>query len=322
MPISTFPNGFADGLMVRGMPINIAYPGKVFYVNNSSVLPDRGLSGSNSNPGTYLKPMSTVLGAMAQCVANRGDIIMCMPGHAENIATATAMQLSTAGILIMGMGTGTKMATFTHTTANTATIAISADNIGFVNCRFVANFLAVGAAITLSTAKRLTLSRCEFKDTSAILNYAKIVNTGTTDNAADGLLIEECEIVSSHATNAFSVLNPLGNMDRVLIKNNSIKSATTSAVAALCPIATGKIITNAQIGGNRINTVGATGTTTGILITTDGTTNSGMIYSNLIQNLDATSEILVTASSGFVFFNNYYSAVADKSGYILPAVDS
>jgi hypothetical protein len=73
---------------------------------------------------------------------------------------------------------------------------------------------------------------------------------------------------------------------------------------------------------NIMSFVGATNATTGTMITTDGTTNSGMISRNLIQSLDATSEILVTASSGFLFSQNYSSAVADKSGYLLPAGDS
>ena len=69
-------------------------------------------------------------------------------------------------------------------------------------------------------------------------------------------------------------------------------------------------------------TAGATGNTAGILVTTNGTTNSGVICRNFAQSLDATSEILATASSGFIFFNNYYSGAADKSGYLLPAADA
>lgn len=33
-----FQNGFAQGLTVRGIPLLQAYPGKVFWVNNSTVL--------------------------------------------------------------------------------------------------------------------------------------------------------------------------------------------------------------------------------------------------------------------------------------------
>lgn len=316
--ISTYPNGFADGLSVRGMPINIAYPGKVYFLNNSGVKPDRGIDGSNGNPGTYLKPFSTLTYAASQCLANRGDIIMVMPGHAETISSATALTLSTAGVLVVGLGLGTKRPLFTLDTANTATINITADNIGFVNCRFVANFLAIASCFTLTTAKDFTISNCLFTDTSAILNFAKIVNTGSTDNAADGLRIEDSKIISSHATNAFSVVAAVGNLDRLVVKNNYIKSATTNAAAAICPITNGKVVTNADISGNSINTVGSASTTTGILVTTNQSTNSGIINNNYIQNLDGTSPILVTASSGFIFAENYYASAADKSGALTP----
>jgi hypothetical protein len=319
MPMSSYPNGFADGLSVRGMPINIAYPGKVVFLNNSGVLPVNGIGASDLNPGTYHRPFSTLSAAVSACTANRGDMIMVMPGHAETISSSTALTLSTAGVLIVGMGQGTKRPTFTLDTANTSTINVTADNIGFINCRFIANFLAVAACFTLTTAKFFSLSQCTFDDTSAILNFAKIVNTGSTDNAADGLNIENCKILSAHATNAFSVFAAVGNMAKVTVKNNYIKSVTTNAAAAICPITAGKVLTNVEISGNSINTVGAAGTTTGLLITTNGSTNSGLISNNYIQNLDATSPILVTASSGFIFMENYYQSAADKSGALLPA---
>lgn len=319
MPISSYPNGFANGLTVRGMPINIAYPGQVFFLNNSGVLPQLGISGSDGNPGTYLKPFATLSYASSQCTANRGDVIMVMPGHSETISSASALTLSKAGVLVVGMGSGTKRPLFTLDTANTATINVSAANVGFVNCQFVANFLAVAACFTLTTAAGFSLSQCSFKDTSAILNFAKIVNTGSTDNAADGLSIEDCQIVSSHATNAFSCLAAVGNLDRLTFKGNYVKSVTTNAAAACCPITNGKVLTNANIVDNSFNTVGAAGTTTGLLITTNQSTNSGLLANNYIQNLDATTPILVTASSGFIFMENYYQSAADKSGALLPA---
>ena len=50
-----------------------------------------GVAGSNGNPGTYVRPFSTVDYATGRCTASRGDIIMVMPGHAESIASASAI---------------------------------------------------------------------------------------------------------------------------------------------------------------------------------------------------------------------------------------
>jgi len=321
MKISNFPNGFNNGLMVRGLPLTMAHPGQIFWVNNSGVLPYNGVGASNNNAGTYLAPFSTLNYAVTQCTASRGDIIMIMPGHAETISSATALALNKAGVAVVGLGKGTTRPTFTLDTATTTTIAVSAANISIVNCLFKANFAAIVALFTLSTAKYFNLQDCDFVDNSSILNFKWIVNVGTTANAADGLRIEDCKRMGAGATNATALVNMAGTNDNVVIKNNYVAhNATTDA--GLMPIATGKVVTNLDVDNNVINLVGSAGATTGILITTDGTTNSGIVRRNFVQSLDATSEILVTASSGLIYSQNYYSGAADKSGYLLPAADA
>lgn len=327
MPLSKYPNGFADGVTIRGMPINIMYPGDVYWLNNSAYLADGGIAGSDGNKGTYQQPFRTLSGALTAMAAvqtpGRGDILMVMPNHAETISSATALTVSMANVAIVGIGNGAVRPTFTLDTANTATINVTANNVSFINCRFIANFLAIANVFTLTTAKDFAVSGCEVKDTSAILNFAGVVKLSTTDNAADGLLIENNRIVSSHASNAYSIVTASGSADNVVIQGNDIRAVTTSAVASIIPIAAGKIVTNLKLVGNNINTKGATGTTTGLLITTNQSTNSGVIANNNIQNLaTGTTEILVTASSGYCFFNNYYARSADKSGFLLPAADT
>jgi hypothetical protein len=92
--------------------------------------------------------------------------------------------------------------------------------------------------------------------------------------------------------------------------------------ASFFTIATGKIITGLNMGWNnlyRLNTDTATG---GVMIVTDGSTNTGVIYGNYVQTADTAGEIMVTATSGFGFFDNKESGVAGASGYLLPAADS
>jgi len=321
MSKSNFPGGFADGLIVRGMPLHSAHPGEVFYLNNSEVLAKGGIGASDNNKGTYRQPFSTLAGALSACTASRGDIIMVMPGHAETISSSTALTLNKAGVAIVGLGKGTLRPTFTLDTATSATINVSADNMSIVNCVFKANFAAIVSAFTLTTAKYLLLQDCIFQDNSSILNFKFIVSLSSTSNAADGLRIEDCKRRGAGATSGSALVNMAGTNDNVVLKNNYVAHNATSD-AGLMPIAAGKIVTNLEVLGNNINLVGASTTTTGIIITTDGTTNSGIIRDNFIQSLDATSELLVTASSGFVFSQNYYSGTADKSGYLLPAADA
>lgn len=319
--MSNFPHGFANGVTIRGLPLTMVNPGKVVWVNNSGVLPDGSRSPSNGNTGSYLQALSTINSAVGKCTANRGDVIAVMPGHAETISNATTLLLNKAGVTIIGLGTGTKRPTLTFDTATTASIPVSADNIAIMNCVFKANFAAVVAPFTLTTAAHFALYNCEFRDISAILNFKYVVNVGATSNAADGLQIETCKRVGAGATSGTALVNMAGTNDRIVIRNNYVAHLAVTD-AGLMPIATGKVVTNAIIDSNVLNFVGATSATTGTLITTDGTTNSGVICKNLIKSLDDTSPILVTASSGFIFSQNFYQANADKSGFLLPALDT
>jgi hypothetical protein len=68
--------------------------------------------------------------------------------------------MSIAGVAVVGLGVGSNRPKFTLDTANTATIAVSADNVSFQNCQFVANFLSIAACFTLTTAKEFTVENC------------------------------------------------------------------------------------------------------------------------------------------------------------------
>lgn len=297
--------------------------GRFFIVGKAGLAALTEVSGMY--PGSYPDGTPVIFPSLAlasaACVASRGDIIFVMPGHTETISSATALTLSVAGLTIIGLGTGSLRPTYTLDTATTATINVSAANVTFANCLFVANFAAIASPFTLTTAKEFAVKNCEFRDTSSILNFVAIVTTNSTTAAADGLTISGCKRIGAGADTNTTIVSLVGTNDRVTITDNYFAHAAVTA-AGLMIIATGKIATNAVIRRNVCNFVGATGTTTGILITTNGSTNSGVIADNYVTSLDATTEILVTASSGFIFFNNYYTGTADKSGYLLPAADA
>lgn len=273
-----------------------------------------------------LRFVSTIAAAATLCTADGNDQIALMPGHTETISSATALTLSTAGMTIFSLGTGGDRAIITLDTANTSTINVSGNNITISNVVFLANFASIAAVFTLTTAKDFVLQGCEFRDTSAILNFTNIVSTSATSNAADGLTIQGCKRFGAGADSNTTIVNMLGTNDRVSLGGEApgqgnYWSHLAVTGGGLMIIATGKIVTNAIIRRNICNFLGSTGLTTGLLVTTNGTTNSGVIADNYDFNLDATTEILVTAGSGFIFFNNYHSGAADKSGYLLPAAD-
>jgi hypothetical protein len=117
MPASSnFPQGFKNGLILRGMPLMQTQPGQVFWVSNSTTLSPGEVNGSNGNDGTFYRPFATINFAVGACKANHGDIIMVKPNHAETIATRRPSMMNKAGIAIIGLGSGSSRPTLTFST--------------------------------------------------------------------------------------------------------------------------------------------------------------------------------------------------------------
>lgn len=312
-------SGYGKYLLTR---VANAETGKIFVVGKSG-LAYRDMYSQVFTPDAdgRVRFCATIAAAVALCTASGSDKIALMPGHTETISSATALTMSIAGVTVYSLGTGADRATITLDTATTATINVTAASVKFKNVIFIANFAGIASAFTTTTAKDFVLENCEFRDTSVVLNFVAIVTTSTTTAAADGLSLVNCKRIGLGADSNTTIISALGTNDRVSITDGYFTHAATTD-GGLIIIATGKILTNLEINGPKCNFTGATGSTGGILITTNGSTNTGYINGCRVWSLDATTEILVTASSGFKFGLNYYSGTADKSGYLLPAADA
>lgn len=142
---------FASGISIRGVPIVLTNPGQVFWVSNATTLLTGQRGGSNANKGTFNSPFSTVKGALANCVANRGDIIFVKPGHSETISNATDLALNVAGVAVIGLGRGSNRPTF-NLTATSSNIPMSAANMVWWNCLITGGIDAIVAVMTVSAA--------------------------------------------------------------------------------------------------------------------------------------------------------------------------
>lgn len=182
MSISNYPNGFADGVLINGLPLTLTNPGKVFWVYNGTALLPGQKGGSNSNKGTFNAPFSTLDYAVSQCTANRGDVVMVKPGHSETIASATALAIDVAGVAVIGLGQGSNRPTF-NLTATTSTITMSAANCTFWNCLVTGGVDVIVAVYTISAA-----------DCRLQLNYRDVTGQCTdcvlTTASADRLYID------------------------------------------------------------------------------------------------------------------------------------
>jgi len=307
------------GQMIAAQLQGAGVSGKVFVVGDSSTanidmlkeifIPD---------PDGEVRYYATVDAAISACTANAGDVILIAPGHAETV-TATSIALDVAGVTILGLGNGLNRPTFTYGAA-AATVTVSADNCTWKNCHFIGNFDNVAAAFTLAAAKDFTLEGNTFDDVSTILHFVSIVVTSAVAQRAEGLrVLGNTWNGLAVAPNAF--VSILEANDRVKINDNVVFMDATNDVGHFVTLAA-FIVLEFECKNNRLIVVGANDAAVGIFLTGSGSTSKGIVENNYVSSLDTTGELIATAGTGLVYFENYYTGVADKSGKLWPAVDA
>lgn len=277
--VSNFPGGFPGGVTIRGLPLQVTHPGKVFFVNNSSVVAVGGVGGSDSNPGTYQKPFSTIDHAVGQCVAGRGDIICVMPGHSEEVTAAGGMTFDVRGIAVVGLGHGSLQPQIRFTTAATADIDITADDVSFYNMRFTAAFADVAAAIDIG-ASYIAFEKCLFDEETTNENYVVVMNIADGEN---WLYVNDCDYIGNDAANDHFV-EAAGTHANFRITNNRM-SHLTAQTATVAMIETATDSNNMLIENNRFYTASAAIAAGAVVLT--GTGNTGWAVNNYIAGVDA-----------------------------------
>lgn len=320
MTTSNFPDGFPNGVTIRGVPITQSQPGKVFWVNGSSVLGgNQKVGGSNGNSGgPYTRPFATIAFAISQCLASRGDVIMVYPGHTETVSAAGSITMNVAGVAVVGLGSGSLRPTITFTTATAATITMSAANCTLKNMIFSAAFADVAECVT-PTATGITLEDIDIVDAATDQNFVSVMDTGTTDNTVDDFALINCRwITPDTATTSMCQID--GDIDGLTIQGCYINIGVNGAVAPVITAATGKDLTNLNIKDCEVIRLMTSGP---LMVTTDTTTaNTGVIKDNTVRHLDVAGEILITAGTNISLTNNLCSAAVDASGFVLPAIDT
>src|SRR6266508_1487466 len=105
-----------NSLLFRGAPVGGSTP--TGYGRGQTIFVDSNVAGSDgSSPSEAL---ATIDAAINKCVANQGDVIVCLPGHSETITAAGAIACDVAGITVVGLGSGPQRATVLFGAATTA----------------------------------------------------------------------------------------------------------------------------------------------------------------------------------------------------------
>ena len=229
--------------------------------------------------------------------------------------------IAKANITIIGLGNGRARPTLTFTTANTATIAVSAANVTFRNFRFVANFLSIAAAITLTTATGFRCEQCAFHDTSGVLNFLNAIKSTGAANTIDGIHIEGCKWLSLGTTSVNTLLLSANDIDDAVLLNNRVTYQTTVDQAGLLVLTAG-VPTNLLVQGNfiyRKNTTTANGSSSPLAAPWPTRPGSSSATTCRPSRPPPTSSPPPPPASRF--FENRVSGVVNATGFVIPGAD-
>jgi len=305
---SNFPNGFASGVTIRGLPLLQTHPGEVFYVNNSSVLAKGGVGGSDGNDGSYRRPFATVTKALTACTASRGDIIAVMPGYTEDIATAAGEVWNVAGVAIVGLGAGSLKPKFTFSHAN-ATLTITAANMSFVNIAFEAAVADNVTALDISAVDNLSFESCTFSEGEAVgtFNFTDVIDLADTIR---NFSMEDCTFIGND-TNNDSMIVMVGVVGLRLVNCNFYQNLAQAAVVGLL-LATDAVKDCDIRGCNFFDLIDAA-----VIINFNQTDNMGIIRDCMFASIDVADAItLGVDATGINCFECYFAGEVDSWGII------
>lgn len=274
--------------------LGVSSVGNVFYVDS--------VTGSDADNGTsWALAEATLAAAIADCTANKGDIIFVAPNHAESLAAAQ-IDINIAGITIIGLGNGSIRPTFTMSDI-ASSMDVTASNVMIKNIRFYSTTADTTIGVHI-TGDDVMLEGCEFTDTGGF-EFTAAISLGS---AADRVAIKNCNFVSTSGANAAeAILITSGVVDRCLIINNNIFGGYTAG-----GIVSDQINTNMLISNNKIANTVASAEAIDLDAAATGFLEGNTLYT------DAYATALDPGSLKCI--ENYYVDAVDESGYLIPAM--
>lgn len=305
MPASNYSGGFNGGLIVQEIPMLGNFPGTILWVNSAI--------GSDSNHGTFKKPYATLAHALS--IGNTVNrplagvpsqvIILCMPGHVENVGTAgltfSASAPNNAGVDVYFLGGGTNRATISLN-ATAAQVLISAANVRLFRPRFLAGHDAIVAGLQVNAAN-FEMVDAEWYDAAAM---ATLIQVLTTANANYMKLRGYRYFAGTTGTQKTAGIQIVGGAGIELTDVSITANLTNAPIYNLTTACTDLLVQRAHL--NNLNAtpelaVACLTTSTGLFRDCDFIVASGTTF--------------VTASNKFVW-DNCYGAIPGATGALKP----
>jgi len=210
------------GLASRTGPSFTCHTGNVYFVQSSLN------AASDSNTGTTpASPFKTLNKAFSACTANNGDIIVVMPGHVENVASAAALTAATGtadGVTVYFCGSQSDRATINFLTSTAAQFTITANNVTLVGPRFTNNIDALVAGVSVSGSD-CTIVNAEYFDNAGLASLIQLLTT----TAANRLTISGWTYYESTTGSAKTEAIRINGGDHHSLTNLNIKGSFSTA---------------------------------------------------------------------------------------------
>lgn len=302
MTLTAFPNGISSqGMPIMGGGLGVpATTGSYFFVHSGTG--SNGASGLDSS-----HPLATIDAAVGKCTANKGDVIVVMPGHNESITSATSLVVDVAGVSIIGLGTGHNrpMLDFDNTAGS---VEMDAASTRLSNIILRASVSAIVVGINVD-ADDVTLDNLEFTFEATGDDFLKMVDV----DAFDRCTITDCRFFGELAVAGAASAVRLDDSHNFVFQRNmivgnfSLAFTSEGALSQTCVI-TDNIMYNADTTNNSCWEL--TVATTGLF----ANNRTGSLYAAGVANsLDPGSMLCL---------ENYSVNAIDETGIVLPAVAS
>ncbi len=303
MGLTNFPNGLTSfGVPLMGGSVGIpATTGTYFFVHSGT--------GADGNTGKGPdQAVSTIDFAVGLCTANKGDVIIVMPGHNETIVSATSLVVDVAGISIIGLGVNQSRPVLDFD--NTAgSIEMDAANCRLSNIVLRASVSAVVVGINVD-ADDVTLDNIETTWEATGDDFAIIVDVSSFDRCT----ITDCKFFGELAVagGVTSILvvdsHNLVFQRNMMVGNSAIMFSMSATLSQTCVI-TDNIMYNAD--------------TTAASAWVIAVASTGILANNRTTSLNHAGGTGDSIDPGSMLsIENYVCNSIDESGELIPTTTS
>jgi len=239
--------------------------------------------------------VATLNEGMARCRANKGDVVLVMPSHVENVVGADSWTGMVAGSRIVGCGYGTLRPTFTWTTA-VSTVLFDVANVTLENC--ILNLEPGAGPIAVAAPITVTGAGCAFVNNTMRLatdvnNYATI---GITLNAADLTFVGNTLYgATAGVSTTFMDINAC---HRLYMAGNLFSGATSAVAVGIV-----RFVTAASLHVNLVRNVYINRIAASTCAVTGLANVSGVSYEEHFSYLDTASLTAWLTSPGIMSFH-------------------